>query len=191
MRTKLEGEMKELRDRLGDSKQQNSLLHSQLETVSAQALKIRERMEPSTSTDEVAAEGEDLPSFNERQKELENLNGLISFLRREKDIADAQMELLKSQHSRLSSQNSQLQRSLDESRSILDEERKQSQESLGSEKKHAELMEKINQINILRESNANLRSEHNHGKAQIIRLQTDLNAKENELVPLKCTLFSL
>jgi hypothetical protein len=46
----------------------------------------------------------------------------------------------------------------------------------------------MEELNHLSESNANLRSEHDHGKAQIIRLQTDLNAKESELVPVKCKL---
>jgi nucleoprotein TPR len=42
---------------------------------------------------------------------------------------------------------------------IVEQERERAVDASGSEAQHAELIEKINQLNILRESNATLRSD--------------------------------
>lgn len=74
---------------------------------------------------------------------------------------------------------------MDETRALLDEERKSSQETLGSERKHAELMEKINQLNILRESNANLRSQSEENNRRAAEYLKKFNEAQAQIKPLK------
>ena len=79
----------------------------------------------------------------------------------------------------------QFQTSLDESRAILDEERKKSQEMMGSDKKHVELLEKIEQTNILRESNITLRGQLELSQKKLDDLDKKLKETEVQLEPLK------
>ena len=51
-------------------------------------------------------------------------------------------------------------------------------------------MERLNQINLLRESNALLRSEANASKQHVARLESDLNKISTELEPLRQKLLT-
>jgi nucleoprotein TPR len=50
---------------------------------------------------------------------------------------------------------------------------------------HAELVERINQLNLLRESNATLRAENKSTKALVKDLQAQLGAARTQLEPLQ------
>lgn len=164
----LESRITELKTTLDDCRLQNSLLHTQLETVSAQALEIQQGNADVQVTEQIS-----------------NLNGLVKHVRQEKDIALAQVQLLQSQHARLLSQNNTLQKSLGELRSTLEQERKRAMEALGSDKALAELKEKIEQVNILKESNANLRLEFNSRLDRITQLEALVEKKDALIEPLK------
>jgi nucleoprotein TPR len=65
------------------------------------------------------------------------------------------------------------------------QERERAVETATSEAQHAELVERINQLNILRESNATLRSDcENHAK-RARELDAKLKALSSELEPYK------
>jgi nucleoprotein TPR len=67
----------------------------------------------------------------------------------------------------------------------IKQERQKSQDATESKRMHAELMEKIDTINILRESNATLRSQTEVDRTRIKMFEKRLSQKEEEIAPLK------
>jgi nucleoprotein TPR len=173
-KTRLEHEISELERRVEDLKSQNDLLHSQFEQLSISKSQFAD-------VENVPEEGSVISP-----KALADLGEVIKFLRREKEIVETklQISLQESERSRL--QLEHLQKSLDESRAVLDEERKKSQDFLGSERKHKELLEKIEQTNILRESNITLRSQLESSQQKIDQLDQKFKRTEVLIEPLKC-----
>ena len=74
---------------------------------------------------------------------------------------DLQLELSKQENTRLRTQADHLEKALEETRQTLSEseERERAVEAAASEAQHAKLVERINQLTILRESNATLRAD--------------------------------
>ncbi|KAH9955053.1 TPR/MLP1/MLP2-like protein-domain-containing protein [Russula dissimulans] len=80
-----------------------------------------------------------------------------AYLRKEKEIVDMQLELGKQENGRLKTQIGYLTRDLEDTRATLSDERERAASSAGTDAQHAELVEKIQKLNLLRESNATLR----------------------------------
>ncbi|KAJ6508423.1 hypothetical protein C8R45DRAFT_1069158 [Mycena sanguinolenta] len=179
----LDKEVSDLNKRCQDLTSQNSLLHQHLESVSTQAARIRQAAESSTS----AGEGE---STDDTDTKLSELRSVVAYLRKEKEIVDLQLELSKQESARLKTQIEHLSQTLEDTRKTLSDERERAVETAASAAQHAELVERINQLNILRESNATLRTEsENHAKrareldARLKQLSAQLNpAKEQARV---------
>ena len=64
-------------------------------------------------------------------------------------------------------------------------EREEAAKAVSNSAEHAELLERINQLNILRESNATLRAESDAHARKARQLETSLNQLQAELNPLK------
>ncbi len=75
---------------------------------------------------------------------------------------------------RVKSQGEQLQRTLDETRAILQEERQGNQWQAKMTAEYNVLLEKVGQLNILRESNATLRQEVETLTLKVRTLETQL-----------------
>ena len=99
-----------------DLSAQNALLHQHLETVSNQATRIRQAAD-STATEATAGdtEGGDVDT------KVSELRSVVSYLRKEKEIVDLQLELSKQENVRLKAQIKHLTQSLQESRATLAE----------------------------------------------------------------------
>ncbi|KAJ3826801.1 hypothetical protein EV361DRAFT_893712 [Lentinula raphanica] len=158
----LDNEVKDLQRRCNDLVAQNNVLHNHLETVSSQAARIQQAADATTSAG-VEAEGSDTSDTK-----LSEMRSVVAYLRKEKEIVDLQLDLSKQENTRLKTQIEHLHQNLNETRQALSEEREKAIETAASGAKHEELMERINQMNILRESNATLRSE---GEARVKRVQ--------------------
>ncbi|OLL22033.1 Protein MLP1, partial [Neolecta irregularis DAH-3] len=192
---RFEREIEELRTRCSDLVTQNALLHSQLEHVTSQAFKIRQSAQ-------VVVDSDSTP----HDKPLEELREIVRFLRKEKEIVDCQYELCLQESKRFRQQIEHTTRSLEETRSTLEKERQQAAESNQSSARHQELLEKVNESNVLRESNASLRAENaqyakvvqeSQSRIEILTLQlhplrerqgemeAELEAKEQQIVLLK------
>ncbi|KAJ7132943.1 hypothetical protein C8R46DRAFT_1181193 [Mycena filopes] len=179
----LDKEVSDLNRRCQDLTSQNSLLHQHLESVSSQAARIRQAAQTSTS----APEGE---ASDDTDTKLSELRSVVAYLRKEKEIVDLQLELSKQENARLKTQIEHLTQTLVDTRASLSEERERAVETAASAAQHAELVERINQLNILRESNATLRTDcENHAKrsreleAKLKQLSAQLNpAKEQARV---------
>ncbi|KII91087.1 hypothetical protein PLICRDRAFT_28915 [Plicaturopsis crispa FD-325 SS-3] len=180
----LDKEMSDLNKRCVDLATQNSTLLQHLESVTSQANRIRQAADSSASvgTSEEGTASEDADT------KLSELRSVVSYLRKEKEIVDLQLELSKQENVRLKSQIDHLSQTLDETRATLSElsqERERAVETAASETQHAELIERINQLNILRESNATLRSDCESHAKRSRELDAKLKQLSAELDPVK------
>ncbi|KAF8903177.1 hypothetical protein CPB84DRAFT_810991 [Gymnopilus junonius] len=166
----LDKEVADLNARAQDLLQQNTILHQHLESVSAQATRIRQ------------ASGE---AAGDSDNRIAELRSVVNYLRKEKGIVDLQLEMSKRDNEVLKTQIDRLSLSLQETRATLAEERERAVESSASAAQHAELVERINQLNILRESNATLRAECESANKKARELESRLGQLSQELEPAK------
>ncbi|KAF8887179.1 hypothetical protein BD779DRAFT_1672932 [Infundibulicybe gibba] len=175
----LDKEVADLNARCRDLASQNTILHQHLESVSSQAAQIRQAADASTSQ---VPEGD---STSDTDAKLSELRSVVTYLRKEKEIVDLQLELGKQENTRLKAQIEHLSQTLDDTRATLSEERERAVETAASAAQHAELLDRINQLNILRESNATLRADcENHAKRSR-ELEAKLKQLAQELDPAK------
>ncbi|KAJ3105848.1 hypothetical protein HDU97_007492 [Phlyctochytrium planicorne] len=181
MQQKFKEELAALEKTNEDLTEQNKILHNQFESINSrlQALQdMRNAVAPFSS----AAEGAEGVASSESEK---NLADVIRYLRREKDILEKEREVAEQKIVRMQLQISQLQGSLDEARISLNEERQKSAEWVDSQRMHTELMAKMNQLDVLRESNATLRNQIKIDEAELTKLKSDLHQKNLEFNPIK------
>ena len=96
--------------------QQNAILHQHLESVSAQATRIRQAADaPIDSNVEGGEPSED------SDNRLSELRSVVNYLRKEKGIVDLQLEMSKRENEVLKSQTERLSQTLQETRTALAE----------------------------------------------------------------------
>ncbi|CAE6518386.1 unnamed protein product [Rhizoctonia solani] len=180
----MEKEVSELTNRMTALQQQNALLHSQLEDVNTQAAKIRQTATAAAESLTIDSGDSDVDS------KMQQLREVIAFVRKEKEIVDLQLHLAQVDNTRVKSESERLTTALDETRATLLKERAQAAETSISSTQHAELVDKINQLNILRESNATLRSDSEANRKKAERLQSQLLRLKTEFEPVKLELVT-
>jgi nucleoprotein TPR len=102
--------------RCKDLASQNNLLLQHLEDVSSQAARIRQAADSTAST--LPAEGE---ANEDSATRLSELRAVVTYLRKEKEIVDLQLELSKQENARFKVQIEHLSQSLQDVRSTLAE----------------------------------------------------------------------
>lgn len=172
------------------------MLHQHLDNVSSQAARIRQAADSSVST---PGEGE---TTDGTEVKLSELRAVINYLRKEKEIVDMQLELCKQENARLKTQIGHLTRDLEDARATLSEvnpsyhpnldmlmfssqEREHAASVAATDAQHAELVEKIQQLNLLRESNAMLRTDSEAHAKRSRELDGKLKILLQELDPLR------
>lgn len=180
-----EREKDEMRKASQELRSQNEALHKHLETLRSQASEIRQAASTSSSSAATAGLAEGGASSSSSSAGNEELHEVIKYLRREKEIVDLQVELREQECARLRQSVEHTQRSLDEARIQLAEERDRNASATTSAQQHEELMDKINQLSILRESNATLRDETERAQRKVSLLETQLSSTKAELDPIK------
>jgi nucleoprotein TPR len=115
----LSKEMEDISNRCKDLTAQNAALHQHLETISSQAARIRQAADSTAdlSTVPSTAEGADPDDA------LAELRSVIAFVRREKEIAELQLDLNKQENIRLRSYSDHLAQTLEATRISLKEVR--------------------------------------------------------------------
>ena len=116
---------------------------------------------------------------------IDELQEVIKYLRKEKEIVDLQMELNKQETARLKLSLDHVNKTLEETRHELSEERSRNAGATANAGQHAELLEKINELNVLRETNNTLREEAERSTKRIGQLEALLTTANGELEPLK------
>jgi nucleoprotein TPR len=174
-RALLERNIKELENRCAELTVQNNNLRSYLDSAAASIRRIS-GSETETKSSENATITQDA---------AQKLQVVNQDLRNETIRLRSQLDLKESETRRLTLQLNQTERQLAECRSLLMEERRRQDEMLKTEAQHNELMEKVNQLNILRESNAALRADNERARQRITQLEAALAEVENQLEPLR------
>ncbi|SGY80993.1 BQ5605_C009g05432 [Microbotryum silenes-dioicae] len=186
----LDGELADVKKRCEDLTSQNALLHQHLESTTAQAASLQKStLTGAPGADSAAVEG--LDAAVSTASPSDELFGVITFLRREKEIVDFQLDLSKQEATRLRTQLDFTTRNLEEVRQALAEERQTGPVASASTTQQAELMERIHQSELLRESNHTLREEHRAMMRTNKTLEKRNGEMRAELEPLKSHVVEL
>jgi nucleoprotein TPR len=183
-RQRLEQEIEEIKKRREDVNAQNKLLHQQLEGLTAQVTALQQ----SRSADD---NGDDTMVSVSMGDVTEGLRELNSYLRREKEILEVQHDIKTGEAKRLQQQLEYTQSQLDETKLKLDQERSQAAQNGGTSMTHQDLMEKLNELNLYRESSMTLRNENTRLKDALAEKNQAIEAIEAKVQPLEAEIESL
>ncbi|PON79571.1 Nucleoprotein TPR/MLP [Trema orientale] len=140
--------------------EQNKILHSRLEALHIQ-LAERDRYSSGLSS---GTAGPDAPSDA-------GLQNVINYLRRTKEIAETEISLLKQEKLRLQSQLESALKAAETAQSSLHAERSSSRTLLFTEEEIKSLQLQVREMNLLRESNVQLREENKHNFEECQKLR--------------------
>ncbi|KAK4444668.1 nucleo protein TPR [Podospora aff. communis PSN243] len=181
-RQQLQQEIHEIQTRRDDINAQNKLLHQQLESITAQIATLQQsRVQADASSDSPMA----------ADTAAEGLRELNNYLRREKEILEVQYDLKVQETKRLQQQTEYLQSQLDETRLALDQQRQSDADSARNSLTHKELMDKLNELNLIRESNVTLRNENQRTHAQLEEKTAKIVELEARIQPLEARIAEL
>ncbi|QSL65789.1 hypothetical protein MERGE_000067 [Pneumocystis wakefieldiae] len=172
-----EKELQDIKTRCDELVHQNNLLHNQFENISVQALKLQK-----------VATQDDTHDLNDTatcDKSTEDLKEIVRFLRREKEIVDCQYELSIQENKRIKHELSKTLKSLDKVRLTLNSERQQKSDLINSTSQYQDLMSKINELNILRESNTVLRTENKINVEKLKEHEKSIQNLTSQIQPLE------
>ncbi|XP_064604367.1 nucleoprotein TPR-like [Liolophura sinensis] len=173
----LKEECNQLEKRCEELNKQNTVLHEQMSKLSTQVVAIQQSS--------LTEPGAGVISTAEGEKSAEQLLEVIRFLRREKEIAETKLEVIQSEANRLKQQRETLERQLRETNAVLTEERERSQISVQTAQQHADLMRKVENHNLLVDSNKLLREEKEKYLQQLRELEVKTKTMEDQIAPLQ------
>lgn len=181
LRARYEGEISELQKRREEVLHQNNLLHNQLENITNQISTLqRDRATlPDTESDETAAPN------------LEGLQEVIRYLRREKEIVDVQYHLSTQESKRLRQQFEYAQTQLDETQLKLEQQRRAAADSEYSALNHNKLIETLNELNLFRESSVTLRSQVKQTESALAEKSARVDELVQQISPLETRITEL
>ncbi|KAI3324369.1 hypothetical protein HD806DRAFT_494888 [Xylariaceae sp. AK1471] len=183
-RQKFEREISEIRSRWEDANAQNKILHQQLESVTVQISVLQEtRTASNESLETISAQ----PSSSDADKYRE----LSNYLRREKEILEVQFELKVQDAKRLQQQLEYTHSQLDEARIKLEQERQSHGDSDRNTMAHKDLMAKLEELNLFRESSVALRAEARQAQAQSAEKTARITELESKIQPLEAQIEEL
>ncbi|KAH3684128.1 hypothetical protein WICPIJ_004895 [Wickerhamomyces pijperi] len=171
----LEEELKAGKERIEDLNTQNKLLYNQIELLSKS---------PYTAVNTTSSASE--PTTN-----AEELRELVTLLRREKEISDVQLEIATSDLQRVRHQAEIAHNELDTVKLELNKLKLQDSEREGLAKEHSSLLNEVEQLNLLRESNVTLRNELHSSATRITVLESQLADSTAKVQPLESQIGKL
>ncbi|KAJ8098206.1 hypothetical protein POJ06DRAFT_200750 [Lipomyces tetrasporus] len=193
-----EKEIEELKSRCDDLLEQNKLLHNQLESLSSQINRVQKQQQTATSASTTETESADIiegidtiratPArtlSSTADNSIEEMREIVKFLRHEKEIVDCQYELSLQETKRLKQRLDHTVASLDEVRVQLAQERENNSSTREQNRLHQELLDRVNEINILRESNSSLREDNRRANNRIRNLEDHIKQLEAQIQPLE------
>ncbi|CAM6117186.1 unnamed protein product [Calypogeia fissa] len=183
-KSSLESMVAEAEKKRKDLDQQNSLLLDRLEAVHITEVEHGRKATAETGSSEAAED-----------KEENDLQNVIRYLRRSKETAETEVSLLKQERLRLQRQLDAALRAAEQAQSGLRREQEKARASLYSDEEFKSLQAQVREINLLRESNAQLREENRRNfedsresrekvrqaNAELEPIQQQLREKEVEL----------
>lgn len=188
---KYKSEKEELEKRIVDLDAQNSNLHDQIQALSNKMTLMNVKMNQSGTEDASMNDSAAEASFGNRsltEDEVQNddrLLQIIKYLRKEKDIAVAKVDILKAENVRLQSEKHMVQKKLDELNSSLKDERTKSESVVVTASRHEEILRKVETLNAITDSNRILREERDNLSKRVKELTERMVKVEDELFPLQ------
>ncbi|EOO03724.1 putative filament-forming protein [Phaeoacremonium minimum UCRPA7] len=179
----LHQEIGELRERRKDADRQNKLLQEQLDSVSSQISAIQQSR--AALADEPEAGNSSVVGG-----EAERLRELNAYLSREKEILEVQYDLKVQEAKRLQQQLEIKHSQLEEAQLKLQQERAARADTRTSIS-HQDLMNKLNELNLIRESNVTLRNENQRMQAQLAEKSAKIEELEGKVQPLEARIAEL
>ncbi|KAK9388494.1 hypothetical protein V1515DRAFT_597036 [Lipomyces mesembrius] len=191
-----EKEIEHLKSRCDDLLEQNKLLHNQFESISAQVNRVQNGRQAATSVSATESESADATENTETTEatpapalfagdSVDEMREIVKFLRHEREIVDCQYELALQETKRLKQRLDHATASLDEVREQLAQERENNSSTREQNLLHQELLGKVNELNILRESNSSLREENRRANNRIRNLEDNIKKLEAQIQPLE------
>ncbi|KAM0815939.1 putative Nucleoprotein TPR/MLP1 domain-containing protein [Seiridium cardinale] len=183
-RKKLEQEMSDLRGRRDDADKQNKILHASLESMQNEVAKLQQTRASADASMEAL-------SVQPTSSSEAGLREMANYLRREKDILEVQFDLKVREAKQLQQTLGYTQSQLDDAKLKLEQERQSQSSSEKSAGSHKDLMEKIEQLNLFRESSAALRAEKRQLEAQLTEKSAKVAEYEERIQPLEAQIEEL
>lgn len=182
IKDRYEQELAKVENQKKDALKQNETLHSQLEGLTQQISALqRDR----------AALNESSTSGDANEPNLEGLQEVIKYLRREKEIVDVQYHLSQQEAKRLRQQLDFVQTQLDETRLKLEQQRRSEADLERNAMSHNKLMETLNELNLFRESSVTLRAEAKQATLALVEKTKQVEALESQIQPLQVRVAEL
>ncbi|GAA0149677.1 primary active transporter [Lithospermum erythrorhizon] len=146
--------------RYNEINEQNKVLHSQLEALHIKfAEHDRRSVGLASGSTQTSAVDED------------GMQNVVNYLRRSKEIAETEISLLKQEKFRLQSQLDRALKASESAQVALHAERSSARSLLFTEEDFKSLQLQVREINLLRESNAQLREENRHNYEECQKLR--------------------
>ncbi|KAI4190109.1 MAG: hypothetical protein LQ346_004979 [Caloplaca aetnensis] len=181
-KARYEQELTAVREGKQSLAEQNNRLHQQLEDLTKQISNLRKLPE---------AGGSDQPEDQHISSGLENLQEVIRYLRTEKQIIDYQLVVSVEDNKRLQQQLDLKQSELDAANLRVDQQRQLDQDTERSALDHKKIMDELEQLNTLRESNATLRSESRQARTALALKTQEVEELVAQVEPLQAQLRDL
>jgi len=182
-KSRLEKDVVDMRVRRAEVLDQNQVLHSQLEEFSKQIVMLTNNRPLATVSDEST---EASPS-----KTTKNYQDMVNYLKREKEIVELQRHDAASQ---LSTTKSKLQFTEQKLEATEEKLRKITSKEVTLQE-HNEaytmLMEKIKELNVIRESNVTLRNDSQRYREKLEESEKEVEQLRNQLEPLQARMIEV
>ncbi|XP_017124819.1 nucleoprotein TPR [Drosophila elegans] len=189
----LDKEKEQSEQRVADLHALNASLHDQIEALATKLTVLASQVQnPNASLNESSVDADQSLNSSglaggEEGRNNEQLLKIIKFVRKEKDLFAAKLDILKAENARLVSEHTLQQKKLDELNGFLNQERAKNQTNMFSTHKHEEVLRKIETLDAITDSNRILREERNALSLTVAELTNRIKSVEKELFPLQCS----
>lgn len=161
--------------------EQLDLSNSRIEDLSSQNKLLYDQIQIYTAADKEVNNSTNGPG----------LNNILITLRRERDILDTKVTVAERDAKMLRQKISLMDVELQDARTKLDNSRVEKENHSSIIQQHDDIMEKLNQLNLLRESNITLRNELENNNNKKKELQSELDKLKQNVAPIESELTAL
>ncbi len=164
--------------------QTNDLLHSNLQSIGSQVEKIHSSNLSINEEHQFVSESLNGSEVTLLRKSCSELREVLKFMKADKDMLEARLSISEAENNRHQNQTQSLLKTIDQLRLELKSEIDQ-KSKVRSEEEFQRIVAEVTQLNIVRESNAHLRSENEELVKRVQQLSHELMIEKAKLDPLQ------
>uniref|UniRef100_A0A1I8I885 Nucleoprotein TPR n=1 Tax=Macrostomum lignano TaxID=282301 RepID=A0A1I8I885_9PLAT len=177
-----------LEARLADAREMCAKLQDQVELTATQMLAMRRPEAEESYAAEAPADASAIPESN---KSAEQLLQLVRYLRKERNLAESQAAQLREETARLRRLAEDNRTAAERAKNELTAERERQRASVATDAAHAGLLERVEQLSLVTESNRLLRREQAELRSRLAELEKSAAESDTKLEPLRTELNNL